>query len=62
MQIETLKEGAHLSLFEIHFNDDETPYRVWSTDQKHAIKEAQKIAITVNLLFSLQSLNTKQGR
>lgn len=50
MQIETLQEGAQLSLFEIHLDGDEVPYRVYAPDARHAIKSAQAIAVTTNLI------------
>lgn len=57
MQIEKLRELGPITQFEIHFDGDETPYRLWSSDEKHAILEAKRIAIVVNILLHTEPLN-----
>lgn len=57
MQIETIERRGPITLFKVHLDDDEITFKVWSIDEEHAIKEAQTIAITANLI-SISLINS----
>jgi hypothetical protein len=61
MQIEKVEEQGRLTLFKIHDGEDEEPYKLWSTDERHAIEQAKKIALVANLI-SYNLLNSMYGR
>lgn len=42
--VNIIRETDLLTLFEVYFEDDKIPYRVWADTQEHAKKQAQGIA------------------
>jgi hypothetical protein len=52
MQVSVIKKTGIISLFDIQLDGDETHYRFWDYDERHAIRQARIIANTVNLITS----------
>ena len=59
MQVNKIKTVGSLTLFKIYFEHDDTPYPVWSIDEKRAIEDAKKISELLNALFERQLLKHK---
>jgi len=64
MQVCKIKEQGHLALFEVRVDDEDPPIKIWSTDEKHAIREATICAAVANMVLTSHLLNMlcQEGR